>query len=54
MTESCGCQAKTFIIYLVGSEEPLKVFEQGRDMIKAVLWQDYSDRLREGRTGSIL
>lgn len=35
MTENFGCYAKIFIIYLVGSKEPLKFFELGRHMITA-------------------
>lgn len=30
-------QSKEFVLYLVGNGEPLRVFEQGSDMIRAVL-----------------
>lgn len=37
ITKGCEHQSKEFVLYLVGSGEPLRVFEQQSDMIRAVL-----------------
>ena len=37
MTKGREHPSKEFVLYLVGNGEPLKVFEQGSDMIRAGL-----------------
>lgn len=35
-------QSKEFVLSIAGNGEPLRVFEQGSDMIRAVLKESYS------------
>lgn len=42
ITKGPEYQSKEFVLSIAGSGEPLRVFEQGSDMIRAVLKESYS------------